>query len=258
MCTYMAGKSKPSARGAFDDNLADAEALVALARALRNQRVRKMRRELRERLGGALALPKKTWDGLDCIESDDLFAVFKPNGGLSRESVKERNLRPLLRQALVAACAAVETFVADRVMERLRTALDSDPRPDRLLALPMTVGDWLLIDERYKRRQWGLRQHVEVEVRGQASPAPSQIGKTFGIVGEKDLWKRVDGRRKKAKRTSERELEAIYARRNRIAHQGDRDGRGRSAITVDEVERDLAAIRDIVNALDEETLVSPL
>ena len=99
----MAGIPKPTARQAFDLNVADAEALVAVVRALRNRRVRRMRPELRERLGSALDLPRRDWDDLDCIESDDLFAVFKPGSQVDRESVSEPSLRPLLRQALVAA-----------------------------------------------------------------------------------------------------------------------------------------------------------
>lgn len=249
----MAGKAKPTARQAFDDNLADAEALVAVVRALRNRRVRRMRRELRERLGSALGLPKKDWEDLDCIESDDLFAVFKPGTQVDRDSVSEPNLRPLLRQSLVAACAAIETFVGDRIMERLRGALDSDPRPTRLLDLPMTVRDWLWIDETYERRRWGLREVVDVEVRRLASPAPSQIGLTFGIVGEKNLWKRIDQRRGVAKGSSEKTLDTIYERRNRIAHQGDRAGRGRATISIGEVEADLRCIAEITDALDRET-----
>lgn len=252
----MAGKAKLTARQAFDDNLADAEALVAVVHALANRRVRRMRRELRERLGAALGVSKKHWNDLDCIESDDLFAVFKPGASLNRDSVSEAGLRPLLRQALVAACAAVETFVGDRVMERLRAALDSDPRPTRLLALPMTVGDWLWIEESYERRRWGLREVIEVEVRRLCSPSPIQIGIAFGVVGEKGLWKRVDKRRRVKAGASEAALQRIYNRRNRIAHQGDRSGRGRAAISVAEVEADLACIAQIIDALDEETVLS--
>lgn len=249
----MAGIPKPTARQAFDDNLADAEALVAVVRALRNRRVRRMRRELRERLGSALDLPRRDWDHLDCVESEDLFAVFKPGSQVGRESVSEESLRPLLRQALVAACAAVETFVGDRVMERLRAALDCDPRPTRLLDLPMTVGDWLWIDETYQRRRWGLREVIDIEVRRLASPAPSQIGITFAIVGEKGLWKRIDRRRGVAAGASEQLLDRIYERRNRIAHQGDRSGRGRAAISIEEVEEDLRSIAKIIDAIDKET-----
>jgi hypothetical protein len=249
----VAGIKKPSAREAFDDNLSDAEALVAMVRALSNKRVRRMRRELKERLGSSLDLPKKHWDELDCIESDDLFAVFKPGSRLGRDAMDEANLRPLLRQALVAACAAVETFVGDRIMERLRGALDSDPRPTRLLSLPMTVDDWLHIDETYERRRWGLREVVEVEVRRLASPAPSQIGIAFSVVGEKGLWKRVDKSRGAKPGASEAGLETIYMRRNRIAHEGDRSGRGRSSLTVEEVEADLRCIVEIIDAVDKAT-----
>lgn len=249
----MAGKPKPSAREAFNDNLSDAEALVSLARVLRNRRKRKMRRELREKLGTALGVRKRDWDDLDCVESSDVFVVFKPDSQIDRDSFDEKRLRPLLRQALVAACAAVETFVGDRVMERLTDALASKPQPTRLLDMPMTVGDWLHIEETYKRRRWGIREVVELEVRRLASAAPSQIGITFGVVGEKEIWKRVDGRRSLSKGSSQAELDSIYQRRNRIAHQGDRSGVGRAAITVDEVEQDLRAVAEIVNALDRET-----
>jgi len=246
----MPGVSKPTARQAFDDSIADAETLVLLADSLRNKRIRKMRREKRETLGEALGIAKKNRDDLDCIESEDLFAVFSPESRLSRDAFAEKALRPLLRQALVAGCAALETFVGDRVMELYRGALDSDDRPTRLLDLPMTVGDWLWIDENYERKRWGLREVVEWEVRQMASPAPAQIGEAFGVVGQKKLWKRVDGRRKATAGSSERTLKDLYERRNRIAHSGDRVGRGRAAISSDEVSGDLTCLVEIVDAID--------
>lgn len=247
----MAGKAKPRARQAFDDNIADAQTLVQMARSLVNQRSYRMRAEKRAKLGEALGIARKRHDALDCIESADIFAVFTPGSKLTRESFSEASLRPLLRQALVAACAAVETFVADRVMERFAQTLDRDERPDRLLRLPMTVGDWLEIEEKYDRRKWGLRKVVEIEVRRRvASASPSQVGVAFSIVGERDLWKRVDHHRKVSKGSSERALQRIYERRNQIAHAGDRKGHGRATITADEVESDLNCILEIVSALD--------
>lgn len=249
----MPGVSKPTARQAFDDNIADAKTLVLLAEALRNKRTRRMRREKRETLGGALGIAKKNWDDLDCIESKDLFAVFSPESRLDRSAFDEKALRPLLRQALVAGCAALETFVGDRVMELYRGALDSEERPARLLDLQMTVGEWLWIDENYERKRWGLRDVVEWEVRQMASPAPAQIGEAFGIVGQKKLWKRVDGRRKVTSGSSEKTLNALYERRNRIAHSGDRVGRGRATISSEEVSDDLQCLIEIVGTLDTET-----
>lgn len=249
----MAGVSKPTARQAFNDNIADAELLVLLADALRNKRIRRMRQEKRETLGDALGVRKREWDHLDCIESEDLFAVFTPGSRLDRDTFQEKALRPLLRQALVAACAALETFVGDRVMELLRGALDAEERPARLLNLPMTVEDWLWIEENYQRKRWGLREVVEWEVRNIASPAPAQIGQAFGIVGQKSLWKRIDSRRSVAAGKSEETLNRLNQRRNLIAHSGDRVGRGRAAISTAEVRGDLECLVEIVDALDRET-----
>jgi len=205
----------------------------------------------RAALGGALGIAKKRHGELDCIESEDIFAVFPPGSRLTPDAFGEIALRPLLRQALVAACAAVETFVGDRVMERFSAALSSDPRPKRLLQLPMTVGDWLEIDETYERPGWGLRRVVQEEVRRRvASPAPSQIGIAFSLIGENDLWNRVDRERRVAQGASSEVLKRIYERRNLIAHQGDRKGHGRAAITAEEVEADLSCIVSIVDALD--------
>jgi hypothetical protein len=138
-------------------------------------------------------------------------------------------------------------------MELYSIAVKWSPQPPRLLGLTMTVEDYLFIDKKYQRRGWGLREVVELEVRKHASPAPSQIGELFGIVGEKNLMNRVDARRKVAKGSSASTLERIVERRNLIAHTGDRKGRGRAAISVDEVETDLKTIVSIVSALDEET-----
>lgn len=249
----MGNIPKNSARDAFDLNIADAKMLIELAKLLSNQRTRRMRIELRERIGHALSFPRRQWPDIECLENEKVFMTFKPGHADWREQLDGENLRPLLRQALVAACAAVETFCADRVMELYGGAMRCSPQPSRLMALTMTVEDYIFIDKKYQRRGWGLRQVVELEVRKRASPAPSQIGELFGIVGEKNLLNRVDVRRKTPKGTSGSALERIVERRNLIAHTGDRKGRGRAAISIDEVEADLNTIVSIISALDEET-----
>jgi hypothetical protein len=245
----VSGGTKRSAREAFDLNIKDAAHLVLLAESLQNTRVRRMRRERRETLGEILGIPRRDRDELDCVESADLFTILRPKSRLSRESFEEASLRPLLRQALVAACAALETFVGDRVMELYRGALDAEERPPRLLDLPMTVDDWLWIDENYTRKRWGLREVVEFQVRRIASPSPRQIGAAFGIVGEKKLWQRVDKQRGVKTKASEEVLERIYARRNQIAHTGDRVGRGRANLSAEEVNDDLACVVEVVDAI---------
>jgi hypothetical protein len=121
---------------------------------LSNQRVRRMRRELRERLGDALSIPQKHRDDLECLENERVFVTFKPGHAGWRDRLTDVDLRPLLRQALVAGCAAVETFCADRVMERYSPAVKQAPPPSRLLELSLTVDQYLTIQERYQKTGW--------------------------------------------------------------------------------------------------------
>jgi hypothetical protein len=212
-----------------------------------------MRRELRDRLGEALSIPRKRRGELECIENEKVFVTFMPGHSGWRRRLDDVGLRPLLRQALVAGCAAVETFCADRVMERYSAAIKESPPPSRLLELSLTVDQYLTIQETYQKTGWGLRQAIELEVRQRASPAPAQIGQLFALVGERGLLARVDKRRGVSKGATDSELNKIVTRRNLIAHTGDRSGRGRAAITMAEVEADVGILISIIDALDEET-----
>lgn len=252
----MAAPPKMSARDAFDLNIQDAQMLVELASLLSNRRTRRMRQELRERIGDALSIPRKRRVDLECLENEKVFVTFMPGHAGWRDRLDDVGLRPLLRQALVAGCAAVETFCADRVMERYSAAVKQKPPPSRLLELSLTVDQYLTIQDTYQKTGWGLRQVIELEVRQKASPAPAQIGQLFALVGEKGLLARVDNRRKVPKGVTETELNRIVARRNLIAHTGDRSGRGRAAITTTEVEADVATLISIIDALDQETKLS--
>lgn len=244
----MSGKSKLSALDAFHSNMEDAHLLVGLARALTSSRTYRMRRELRERLGSALRMSRNEWDDLDCIESRDFFVVLKPDGSFGRQELED--MRPLLRQALVAGCSAFETYVNDRVMELVGPAMRSDVQPTRMLDIRMSVRDWFDIEQRYQRKGWGVREVIGRAVREVASPAPGSVGKAFAIVDERDVLKRADVQRKSPKGSATECLERIYGRRNKIAHAGDRVGRGRASITVEEVDDDLESLGSIVEALN--------
>jgi len=228
--------------------MSDAETLVSVARLLDNDRTNRMRSELRARVGTALKLPQKEHDKLDCIQNDQVFITFLPgNADLKGQLSKER-LRPLLRQAIVAGCAAVETYVSDRTMELLGPVLRSPEKPPRLLELTMTVQQYLKV-QAYQRKNWGLRDLIEDQVAIKASANPSSVGQLFSMVGIGKLWGAVDAERKVTKGSSERELDAIRQRRDKIAHTGDRLGRGRAPILIDEVERDLGRLVEIVDAI---------
>ncbi len=233
---------------AFELNMADAQALLAFATALDNKRTRRMRKELRERIGDALRIPKRDLDTLDCIESDALFVVLRPDSVLTRDDFTD--LRPLLRQAIVAGSAAFETFVADEAITRLGDQLRKDELPKRLGEISLSVADWRRIESEYKRKQWGIRPIAETHIVDLSSVAPSKVGEVLSTVGISEWAKKVDNERKVAKGTTVKQLSAISDRRNAIAHSADRSGQGRSALEPALVEQYLQELTEVAQAID--------
>lgn len=241
-------RRKPGSLEAFEETLSDAEALVDYAAVFQNGRSRRIRAELRTRLAQALRIAKSDCDGIDGIESPDVFVVLKPGSRITREYFTAEALVPLLRQVFVICCAAIETYIADRTMELLRGRLRSEIAPE-LASLELSVGEVIRIEKRYKRRLTGLRQAIDNRIREQASPAPDRIAYVLKMAGVKNLWREVDKKRGLPPNESSRQLQAIVNRRNRIAHCGDRVGRGRGHVTVGQARLALQQVRDIVETI---------
>lgn len=236
----------------FASNLADAELLLAVADGLVNRRARRMRSKLRESLGETFRLPKNRRDRLELLESSHLWIVFKPGTPLRPAQLED--LSPVLRPAIVMACAALETLVADIAIFHLGAALASDVLPRRLKDIPLSVGQWMEFRSRYKRQHWGVRGAIEEWIGEYASTAPNKIGELFSAVGlESGIFKRVDRDRGVAGGTTERELNEITARRNRIAHAADRVGSRRATLSFKDAQSAVAAVRSIGNAIAQVT-----
>lgn len=246
----MTGVAKLSPLAAFQANMEDAHHLVRLAEGFTNQRAYRMRREFRERVGEAMRLPAKQRGELDCLESGDVLVVFKPGSGLSRAHFADH--KPLLRQALVAACAATETYLADRAIERAGVLLRANmTATDKMRKVQLTVGEWLDIESRYERRRRGLRERVMVRhINELASTSPTKVGELMTLIGITKWTDTMDHHRKVSKGDSHALLERITRRRNKIVHTGDRHGRGRAPLTVDEVKADLLGLESVVAALE--------
>jgi hypothetical protein len=252
----MTGVAKPTPIEAFELNVANARWLIRTAQVLQNRRARKMRDELRSRIGTALRIAVRDQGQLDCFESAELFVVIKPGASIDRQHVAM--LDPLLWQAVVAACAALETYVADAVCARVGAQIrQRGDLPSRLGGLPMTVADWKSIDESYQRRRRGLREKVLVpKIRETASTASNQIGILLAMLGVENWARKADAFRSVRRGETVRHLEELTARRNRIAHEGDRRGYGRSRITVDEATGYVEVVEDVARAI--ESVLAPV
>lgn len=244
----MGRKSKVQPINAFHDSLSDAHTLMLIATAFPNRRVRRMRSELRERVGWALRIKSRQQAVLDCIQNERVFLLFMKPDHLSREHFQDT--RPLLRQAIVAACAAFETYLADKVIDHVGAALKSDPIPKRLSDVPLTLGHWLEIERNYQRRTWGIRPVVNEAIREQSSTASNKVGNLLGMVNVSGWGNKVDQQRRVGKGQTVSELDAITERRNRIAHAADRLGQGRANLTPEETEAVMNQLTSIAEAID--------
>lgn len=246
----MTRTKKPTPLEAFELNMSDARQLVRLAEGLTNQRTRRLRAEMREKLGQALRVPLSKRGELDCIKSGDAYVILTPGSRLSRAQLED--LKPLLRQAIVAAAAAMETYMADVTVRHVGRVISSDAKAtEKVRRVPMSVGDWLYIEQRYEQRRRGLKNRVvEPYIREFASTSPTKVGELLSLLGVKNWSKAVDHARGGRTQDTVQALEQITQRRNKIAHEGDRRGYGRATITIAEVIRDLDALESIVRAID--------
>lgn len=232
----------------FQTNIRDAELLFEYAHAFRNQATYKMSKKRGKRVGEALDVAVKQRDELDWLVSKDLFVIFKPDGHLSRGSFSD--LAPLLRSSLVAACAALETYVADLTMPFVGQLITNRKLTPRFKDIKLTLGQWIEIEE-YTRRGKGLKNRVVTPyIREMSSTAPNNIGKLLAIINVKDWAKHVDTARKVPSGTTVKDLDDLTERRNLIVHAADRKGRGRGSLKEKDVAHYLENIKTIVNALE--------
>ena len=232
----------------FEENIRDAELLVRAAEALQNERKRRMRRELREKVGEALCISQQRIDTLDCIENNWVFFVFKNPEELGREHFVDT--RPLLRQAVVAGCSAFEHFLSRLVYRRAIQLFGRRDMPKRLGEISLSVQHWADLHESYNRPSFGVHGIIEEFIAEQASTAPSKVGEVLGMIGVTNWTKKVDGVRGVTKGATEAQLKEITDRRNQIAHNADRSGSGRAKLTREQTNTWLHQVQHIAEAID--------
>jgi hypothetical protein len=232
----------------FEANITDAELLLKLSEAFTNLRSKRLRTEMREKLGKVLRVGKRRWDMLDGIQSRSVFVVLLDHARIRRQHLADQG--PLLRAVVVAACAAFETFVADIAKRELTSLLKSkrlEDLPKRLREVQMSFGDWVEIEAGYTRRVWGIRSHLEKWLEMEASTSPIKVGHILSAVGFENWAREVDRHRGVEAGLTVGQLKQIAERRNRIAHSLDR----KNTLTPSQVTLMVSDIRSIAGALEE-------
>lgn len=234
---------------AFEDNIQDAIILVNRAKFLSTIGMRKLQSARTELVCDFLKIPNRDRGDVLCLENDHLFFVIKKDVGFGLEEMK--NADPLYRQAIVAGCAAIESYVADIMIQHLDFALGLKEPSSKLTGMPITLREWHEIDAKYVQGIRGVKKIIRENIKKSAGPSSASVGYIMSMMQLTGWSKKVDQVRVVPEGTTVKQLDMISNRRNVIAHSGDRGPRNTKApIDAKTVDEYLQIIKSIVEALD--------
>jgi len=157
------------------------------------------------------------------LYNDRLFLLAREAAHVSDTFFHEHNLASLLRQAVVAACSALDAYFNDKFRENVMTVLLTKKRyaPKELRNLVMTFDDYLSLESWADPNQ-RLQQILEKNLERRTLSNSNGITEIAGILGIKDFWERVGRECGEKPSDLRRRIDEIAARRNDIVHRADR------------------------------------
>ena len=155
--------------------------------------------------------------------NDRLFLIAREAAQVSSNFFHEHNLASLLRQAVVAACSALDAYFNDKFRENVMTVLLSKKRyaPKELKELVMTFDDYLSLESWADPNQ-RLQQILEKNLERRTLSNANGITDMTAILGIKDFWEQLGRECGEKPGDLRRRIDEIAARRNDIVHRADR------------------------------------
>ena len=206
----------------FQHNFAAAENLIRLYDLLSGPTTQSERAQtVIEALRGPLDIPEG--ERVFSLHNDRLFLIAREAAQVSDTFFHEHNLASLLRQAVVAACSAIDAYFNDKFRENVMTVLLTKKRyaPKALRDLVMTFDDYLSLEswaDSHQRLQQILEKNLERKTLSNANG----ITEMTAILGIKDFWQQVGRECGEKPSDLQRRIDEIAARRNDIVHRADR------------------------------------
>lgn len=133
----------------------------------------------------------------------------------------------LLRQAVVVACSALESFVWDILRENALTVIRARGRNahESLKKITLTLDDYLSL-EGYGDPDARLRQIILRRFERGSLYDLEKLDEIMGILNVKDFWKDVTAHTGFTDKEIRTRLTDLIQRRNQIAHRADRPDEG--------------------------------
>ena len=234
---------------AFRQNIKAAEKMIRLHELLAGKNVRGIRKERAAALKKALRWRKA--DQIDRSENAYLYIVIRRADAVTRSDFGAKQLEFLLRQAVVAACSAMDCYFLEKVEEHIWTVYSKKgaESPPDLLRLRIRMEDYLKA-EGYTRKGWAIKAGMMNSIQYSSFQSPDAIKDRLQLLGVKDFWS--DVARELGRRPSElrNQVKEFVERRNQIVHKGDRPRNKTLPIDLNWVRRRTALVDRVVNAAD--------
>jgi len=195
--------------------------------------------------------------------NDQVVLVAKATAPIPHSLLVTDGINFLLRQAIVVACTALESFFWDALRENVLTIVRARKRgaDESLRKLTLSLDDYLSLegyDDPDVRLQQIILKNFE---RGMLYDA-SSIENIAKVLTVRDFWAQIADKTGNPDRDIKRHIGEIIHRRNQIAHRADRpdenagtseeqDGHGLRAINYAWANARVATAKNVVSAASE-------
>jgi hypothetical protein len=169
----------------------------------------------------------------------------------------------LLRQAMVVACTALESFFWDALRENVIIIVRARKRgaDKSLRELTLTLDDYLSL-EAYQNPDDRLKQIILKNFERETLYDISSIDRIANVLTVKNYWERVAHKCGLQEKDIKSQLAELISRRNQIAHRADRpdekadppeeqDGHGLRAVSFAWANTRVATAKNVVSASSE-------
>jgi hypothetical protein len=249
------------ARDLATQNFAVAEHLLQLHELFRGLREREASEPLRLAVCQCMDFPETS--ALRHARNEQVLIAARATAPIPPSLLIEEGLDFLLRQAVVVACTALESFFWDVLRENVLTIVRARKRgaDDSLKKLTLTLDDYLSLEsfENYDDR---LKEIILKNFERGTLYDTSSIDRIARILTVTQFWPQIAKRCGLSETDIQKQISELIKRRNQVAHRADRpderadppedqDGHGLRAISYSWTHTRVATAKTVVSAAAE-------
>jgi hypothetical protein len=236
----------------FHQNFAVTESLLQLYGLLEGLARFYPHPDIRLALCQCLAIPQH--EAFHVAQNDRLHVISRAAAPLPEAMLRPNGLDFLLRQAVVVACGALDSYFNDIVRNSILTVVRARKRRahEALRKLTLTLEEYLSLAS-YEDEDFRLQQIILKNFERKTLSNANAIGEVAAILAVDDFWHELGRETGEAPAEMRRRIDEIAGRRNDIAHRADRaapegpaDGQGLQPITHAWVNQRVQTIRTVV------------